>query len=56
MVKQVLEGTNTPPFPAQQIDPKGRLIWMLDKAAAAKALIVSADRAPAYLGYPSPRS
>ena len=36
MVKQVLEGTNTPPFPAQQINPMGRLIWMLDEAAAAK--------------------
>ncbi len=36
MLKQVLEGTNTPPFPAQQIDPTGRLVWMLDEAAAAK--------------------
>src|SRR6202140_5137249 len=36
MVKQVLEGSNTPPFPAQQINPTGRLIWMLDEAAAAK--------------------
>ena len=36
MVKQVLEGSNTPPFPAQQINPKGRLVWMLDEAAAAK--------------------
>jgi 6-phosphogluconolactonase len=36
MLKQVLEGSNTPPFPAQQIDPKGRLIWMLDEAAASK--------------------
>jgi 6-phosphogluconolactonase len=36
MVKQVLEGTHTPPFPAQQINPTGRLIWMLDEAAAAK--------------------
>ena len=36
MVKQVLEGTNTPPFPAQQINPTGRLVWMLDEAAAAK--------------------
>jgi 6-phosphogluconolactonase len=36
IVKQVLEGSNTPPFPAQQINPMGRLIWMLDEAAAAK--------------------
>jgi len=36
MLKQVLESTNTPPFPAQQINPKGRLVWMLDRAAAAK--------------------
>ena len=36
MLKQVLEGSNTPPFPSQQIDPKGRLIWMLDEAAASK--------------------
>ena len=36
MLKKVLEGTNTPPFPAQQINPKGRLVWMLDRAAAAE--------------------
>jgi 6-phosphogluconolactonase len=36
MVTQILEGTNTPPFPAQQINPTGRLVWMLDEAAAAK--------------------
>jgi len=36
MVKQVLEGENTPPFPAQQVEPEGRLVWMLDEAAAAK--------------------
>jgi 6-phosphogluconolactonase len=35
MVRMVLEGNNTPPFPAQQIEPKGRIEWMLDKAAAA---------------------
>jgi 6-phosphogluconolactonase len=32
----VLEGKNMPPFPAQQIDPKNRLAWMLDKATAAR--------------------
>jgi len=36
MVRQVLEGQNTPPFPAQQVEPEGRLVWMLDQAAAAK--------------------
>ncbi len=36
MVKKVLEGNSTPPFPAQQVTPEGRLIWMLDEAAAAK--------------------
>jgi 6-phosphogluconolactonase len=36
MVRQILEGTNTPPFPAQQVQPEGRLMWMLDEAAAAK--------------------
>jgi 6-phosphogluconolactonase len=36
MARQILEGENTPPFPAQQVEPKGRLVWMLDKAAAAK--------------------
>jgi len=36
MVQQILDGHNTPPFPAQQIQPEGRLIWMLDEAAAAQ--------------------
>ena len=37
MVKQVLEGDNNPPFPAQQVQPEnGELIWMLDQAAASK--------------------
>jgi 6-phosphogluconolactonase len=36
MVHQVLEGKNTLPFPAQQVEPEGRLLWMLDEAAAAK--------------------
>ncbi|HYK49144.1 MAG TPA: 6-phosphogluconolactonase [Terriglobales bacterium] len=36
MASLILEGKNTPPFPAQQIDPKNRLAWMLDKAAAAR--------------------
>ena len=42
MVRQILEGKvdeakNTPPYPAQQVQPQdGRLLWMLDGAAAAK--------------------
>ena len=36
MVRQVLEGTNDPPYPAQQVLPaNGRLLWLLDQAAAA---------------------
>ncbi len=35
MVHQVLEGKNTPPYPSQQVGPfNGRLLWMLDEAAA----------------------
>lgn len=36
MVREILEGHHTPPFPAQEIQPEGRLVWMLDEAAAAK--------------------
>jgi 6-phosphogluconolactonase len=37
MLRQVLEGKNTPPFPSQRVQPSdGRLLWMLDEAAAAK--------------------
>ena len=37
MVQQVLEGKVTPPYPSQQVRPiDGTLLWMLDKAAAAK--------------------
>jgi 6-phosphogluconolactonase len=37
MVRQVLEGKNTPPLPAQRVQPSdGKLLWMLDEAAAAK--------------------
>jgi 6-phosphogluconolactonase len=36
MVREVLEGKNAPPLPAQQVQPDGRLVWMLDEAAAAK--------------------
>jgi 6-phosphogluconolactonase len=37
MVDQVLEGKNTPPYPSQQVLPKdGKLLWMLDEAAASK--------------------
>jgi 6-phosphogluconolactonase len=35
MVRQILEGNPMPPFPAQQIQPENRLLWMLDEAAAA---------------------
>jgi 6-phosphogluconolactonase len=37
MVRQVLEGKNDSPYPAQQIQPEnGKLLWMLDAPAAAK--------------------
>ena len=37
MLRQVLEGKNTPPFPSQRVQPiDGRLLWMLDEAAATK--------------------
>jgi 6-phosphogluconolactonase len=37
MLHQVLEGKNTPPFPSQRVQPTdGKLLWMLDEAAAAK--------------------
>lgn len=36
MVRDVLEGNRTPPFPAQLVQPEGRLVWMLDEAAAAQ--------------------
>jgi 6-phosphogluconolactonase len=37
MLRQVLEGKNTPPFPSQRVQPSdGKLLWMLDEAAAAK--------------------
>jgi 6-phosphogluconolactonase len=37
MVHQVLEGKSTTPYPSQQVRPiDGTLLWMLDKAAAAK--------------------
>ena len=37
MVHQVLEGKNTPPLPSQRVQPSdGKLLWMLDEAAAAK--------------------
>ena len=37
MVHQVLEGKNDPPYPAQQVLPhSGKLLWLLDEAAAAK--------------------
>ena len=37
MLRQVLEGKNTPPLPSQRVQPSdGELLWMLDEAAAAK--------------------
>ena len=37
MLHQVLEGRNTPPLPSQRVQPSdGKLLWMLDEAAAAK--------------------
>ncbi|MGA8538321.1 MAG: 6-phosphogluconolactonase [Terriglobales bacterium] len=37
MLRQVLEGKNTPPLPSQRVQPAdGKLLWMLDEAAAAK--------------------
>lgn len=35
IASQVLEGENSPPYPAQRVRPTdGRLLWMLDEAAA----------------------
>ncbi|MFZ0798003.1 MAG: 6-phosphogluconolactonase [Terriglobales bacterium] len=37
VLHQVLEGKNTPPLPSQRVEPSdGKLLWMLDEAAAAK--------------------
>jgi 6-phosphogluconolactonase len=37
MLHQILEGKNTPPLPSQRVQPsEGKLLWMLDEAAAAK--------------------
>ena len=37
MLHQVLEWRNTPPLPSQRVQPSdGKLLWMLDEAAAAK--------------------
>jgi len=37
MLRQVLEGKNIPPLPSQRVQPSdGKLLWMLDEAAAAK--------------------
>jgi 6-phosphogluconolactonase len=37
MLHQVLEGNNTPLLPSQRLQPSdGKLLWMLDEAAAAK--------------------
>jgi|ERR1035438_6160667 6-phosphogluconolactonase len=37
MLHEVLEGKNTPPLPSQRVQPTdGKLLWMIDEAAAAK--------------------
>jgi 6-phosphogluconolactonase len=37
MLHKVLEAKNTPPLPSQRVQPSdGKLLWMLDEAAAAK--------------------
>jgi len=37
MVQHVLEGKNDPPYPSQLVQPRdGKLLWMLDDAAAGK--------------------
>ena len=37
MLHQVLEAKNTPPLPSQRVEPSdGKLLWLLDEAAAAK--------------------
>jgi 6-phosphogluconolactonase len=37
MLHQVLEAKNSPPLPSQRVQPTdGKLLWMLDEAAAAK--------------------
>jgi hypothetical protein len=37
MLHQVLEGKNTPQLPSQRVQPSdGKLLWLLDEAAAAK--------------------
>ena len=37
MLHQVLEGKSDPPLPSQRVQPSdGKLLWMLDEAAAAK--------------------
>lgn len=37
MVQRILKGKNTPPYPPQQVQPAdGRLLWLLDEAAAAR--------------------
>ena len=33
VVHEILEGHRQPPYPAQLIQPQGRLLWMLDEAA-----------------------
>ena len=37
IAREILEGKNTPPLPAQRVQPAdGKLLWMLDESAAAK--------------------
>jgi len=35
-VREILQGEHEPPYPAQLVQPEGRLLWMLDEAAACK--------------------
>jgi len=35
IVRQIVDGKASPPFPAQDVQPQGRLLWMLDAPAAA---------------------
>jgi len=36
IVRDILQGHHEPPYPAQLVQPEGRLLWMLDEAAACK--------------------
>lgn len=36
MIHEILEGHRQPPYPAQLVQPQGRLLWMLDEAAGSQ--------------------